>query len=144
LDWLSLSGEIAPGKSHDQTPKNPIMRYLFSLSLILLFSHQSDFEARINLSGTWSYQLDREDIGESERWFAREFDRGLALPGSLASNGIGDDISLNTPWTGGIRNKNWPEQPAYAPFHDPDNVRFPFWLQPVRKYYGAAWFQKNW
>jgi hypothetical protein len=143
LDWLSLSGEIAPGKSHDQTPKNPIMRYLFSLSLILLFSHQSDFEARINLSGTWSYQLDREDIGESERWFAREFDRGLALPGSLASNGIGDDISLNTPWTGGIRNKNWPEQPAYAPFHDPDNVRFPFWLQPVRKYYGAAWFQKK-
>ena len=33
--------------------------------------------------------------------------------------------------------------PAYAPFHDPDNIRFPYWLQPVKKYTGAAWYRRT-
>jgi hypothetical protein len=33
-------------------------------------------------------------------------------------------------------------RPYYAPFHDPENVRIPFWLQPEKKYTGAAWYRR--
>ena len=114
-----------------------------SACAILFISCQSDYESSIDLSGKWSLKMDPEDIGESKNWFNSEFVDELLLPGSLSSNGKGDDITLNTQWTGGIQNKDWPEDPAYAPYHDPENVRFPFWLQPDKKYYGVAWYQKR-
>ncbi len=119
------------------------MRYLFYLSLILTFSSQINAQASIDISGLWSYRLDHDDLGESERWFDSELGEKLTLPGSLATNGRGDDITMETLWTGGVQNKEWPKDSAYAPYHDPENVRFPFWLQPDKRYYGAAWYQKK-
>ena len=97
----------------------------------------------IDLSGEWKFRMDPADRGESERWFEAEPDEIVILPGSMAENGKGYDIDLETRWTGGIMNPQWYQDPAYAPYHDPDNVRFPFWLQPVKKYTGAAWYLKR-
>lgn len=65
------------------------------------------------------------------------------LPGSLTTNGIGDDITLTTPWTGQIVDSSFYKNPEYARFRQPDNMKVPFWLQPVKYYKGAAWYQKE-
>jgi hypothetical protein len=67
----------------------------------------------------------------------------VTLPGSMAENGKGDAISYDTKWTGSINNPEWYKHPDYAPFTSSENIRFPFWLQPVKHYAGAAWYQKK-
>ncbi len=95
----------------------------------------------ISLAGQWRFQLDRADVGINERWFARELPERIHLPGSLPEQGIGDDISTNTPWTGGIVDKSWFTAPEYAKYRKPGNVKVPYWLQPEKYYKGAAWYQ---
>ncbi len=97
----------------------------------------------IDLSGEWRFQIDRTDSGENQQWFVNDLEGSIQLPGSMASNDLGDEITLETQWVGGMRNPNWPTDPNYAPYHDPENVRLPYWLQPVKKYMGAAWYQKE-
>ncbi len=96
---------------------------------------------RIDLAGTWSFQLDPGDQGVSERWFAKPLAESAELPGSLQSQGFGETPRLDTQWTGTIR----PEviqMPRYAPYRDPANFKMPFWLQPRRCYVGPAWYQR--
>ena len=98
---------------------------------------------QIDLSGVWQFKIDSLDQGVKEQWFTQRFTETVNLPGSMVENGKGDDISLQTEWTGGIRNEAWYKDPNYAPYHDPNNIRFPYWLQPLKKYTGAAWYQKE-
>jgi beta-galactosidase/beta-glucuronidase len=35
------------------------------------------------------------------------------------------------------------ENPEYAKYREPGNIKVPFWLQPVKYYEGAAWYQKE-
>ncbi|MGD8781365.1 MAG: glycoside hydrolase family 2 TIM barrel-domain containing protein [Ignavibacteria bacterium] len=100
-------------------------------------------EKSVSLSGEWNFQIDSLDVGESEHWFSKELSDNVKLPGSMAANGKGNDITLQTEWTGGIRDAKWYKRPSFAKFENPDSIRFPFWLQPVKKYTGAAWYQKE-
>ena len=47
---------------------------------------------KINLSGTWSFALDPDDIGCAEGWYNRDaaFDRTVQVPGAWQAQGIGD------------------------------------------------------
>ncbi|MFW6370314.1 MAG: sugar-binding domain-containing protein [Bacteroidota bacterium] len=120
-------------------------KYIFLVisSLFFLYSCNSEKEAAIDLSGEWQFRIDPADVGEKENWFELNFDENIILPGSMVENGKGYDITLETKWTGGIQNPEWYKDPNYAPYHDPDNIRFPFWLQPEKKYTGAAWYRKE-
>lgn len=100
-------------------------------------------QQKIDLSGTWKFAMDPEDKGISESWFNRDLADTLILPGSLTSNGKGDDITLKTPWTGQIVDSSFYKKPEYAKFREPGNIKIPFWLQPVKYYKGAAWYQKE-
>ena len=51
----------------------------------------------IDLSGQWQFGIDSLDQEISKEWYARE--PGIKLPGSMAENGKGYDITLNTLWT---------------------------------------------
>jgi len=95
------------------------------------------------LAGTWRFQLDRADVGISEKWFERALPEKFTLPGSLPAAGIGDAPSLDTKWTGGVQAPKWFEEARYAPYAKADNFKFPFWLQPEKYYAGAAWFQRD-
>ncbi|NQU55334.1 MAG: beta-galactosidase [Bacteroidetes bacterium] len=118
--------------------------HLFLLVLALfIFSCSQQKTTSIDLSGEWQFQMDPEDIGVSEKWFATDLQETIQLPGSMVENGKGFDITLATEWTGGVRNPDWHTHPSYAPYHDPNNIRFPYWLQPDKKYTGAAWYQKK-
>ena len=67
----------------------------------------------------------------------------IHLPGSLPAQGIGDDITTNTPWVGGVKQSPWFTAPEYAKYRQPGNVKVPFWLQPEKYYKGVAWYQRD-
>jgi beta-galactosidase/beta-glucuronidase len=97
----------------------------------------------VSLAGQWRFRLDRADAGVEERWFERALPDKVRLPGSLTEQGIGDDISTNTPWIGSIVDKSWFTAPEYAKYRQPGNVKVPFWLQPEKYYAGVAWYQRD-
>lgn len=115
---------------------------LVSLLCLILSCKQHKTE-KIDLSGEWQFQMDPEDRGIDERWFEKNLSETIVLPGSMAENHKGNDITLQTKWTGGIKNPDWYNDPNYTPYIDSTNVRFPFWLQPEKEYVGAAWYRKE-
>ncbi len=120
------------------------MKYLDLLLVSLLASASSALAATpVSLAGQWRFQLDRADAGMSERWFDRQLAAKINLPGTLAGQGLGDDITTNTVWTGGIVDKSWFTAPEMAKYREPGNVKVPFWLQPAKYYAGAAWYQRD-
>jgi hypothetical protein len=119
------------------------IRFWGFLLLLTILSCSNQNEKNINLSGTWQFATDPSDKGISEQWFNKSLSDKLILPGSLTSNGKGDDISLSTPWTGNIVDSSFFKSPEYAKYREPGNIKIPFWLQPLKYYKGAAWYQKE-
>ena len=98
---------------------------------------------KVSLAGRWQFQLDRSDVGVNEQWFARALTEAVQLPGTLGAQGIGDPVTVETKWIGGIVDKSWFDSPDYARYRQPGNVKVPFWLQPEKYYAGAAWYQRE-
>lgn len=125
-----------------------INRLFLILGAITLLSCQAKAQnelgaaQQIDLSGTWGFRVDSLDIGISRQWFKQSLTDQLTLPGSMTTNGKGDDISINTPWTGSIVDSSWFYKPEYEPYRKQGNIKLPFWLQPAKYYKGAAWYQK--
>jgi hypothetical protein len=127
-----------------------ILLLLFNFMLCwILSSCQSQFKDkridknRINLAGEWAFQVDSLDVGVQESWYRKVLKEEIQLPGSMTTNGKGDNISLETPWTGSIWDSSYFHKAEYAKYRKPDNIKVPFWLQPVKYYKGAAWYQKE-
>lgn len=97
----------------------------------------------ISLAGGWRFALDRADAGVHERWFERALPDRIKLPGSLPGQGIGDPVTVDTKWIGGIVDRSWFTEPQYAKYREPGNVKVPFWLTPEKYYAGAAWYQRE-
>lgn len=98
---------------------------------------------KIDLAGEWAFATDPKDEGVQGRWFAKSLADKIRLPGSMTTNGKGDDITLQTPWTGSIIDSSYFFKPEYARYRQPGNIKVPFWLQPVKYYKGPAWYQKS-
>lgn len=96
-----------------------------------------------SLAGPWRLELDREDVGVSERWFERRLPAQVELPGSLPAQGIGDRVTVQTAWTGGIVDRSFYTAPEYAKYREPGNIKVPFWLQPERYFVAPAWYQRD-
>ncbi len=121
----------------------PTQIILVSIVIFTLFSCSKNPIESIDLSGEWQFQTDPQNIGEEERWFEKDLPETIQLPGSMAENGKGNNITLATKWTGSILQPDWFHDPNYAPYEDSLNIKFPFWLQPEKKYTGAAWYNKK-
>ncbi len=105
---------------------------------------QSNMNNReINLAGTWKFRVDSLDLGLQETWFNQQLQDTVHLPGSMNANGKGNDISLQTNWTGQIVDSSYFTAPKYARYREPGNIKIPFWLQPLKHYVGVAWYQKT-
>ena len=122
---------------------------LFSLQVIFFIMFVGAQHATINnnykidLAGNWFFNVDSLDAGVTERWFAKKLTGHISLPGSMTTNNKGNDITLNTPWTGQIVDSSYFFKPEYAQYRQPGKIKVPFWLQPVKYYKGAAWYQKT-
>jgi hypothetical protein len=99
--------------------------------------------ATISLSGEWRFELDRHNAGSRQRWFERTLSGKVVLPGTLSAQGIGDEVTVETEWTGGIVDRSWYDSPQYENYRRPGSVKVPFWLQPDKYYAGAAWYQRD-
>ncbi|MHB8955046.1 MAG: discoidin domain-containing protein [Pirellulaceae bacterium] len=105
-------------------------------------SHVAADDQMLDLSGHWSFQMDPEDCGITDRWFERALDHTLLLPGSMQAQGFGASPTLDTKWTGSIRPEVL-QMPRYAPYREAGNFKMPFWLQPKHYYVGPAWYQRS-
>ena len=120
---------------------------LFRITLVLVFMMysacgQSSFN-QIDLSGTWNFRIDSLNEGIDNQWFNQTFSETVTLPGSMAENGKGNEITVNSEWTGSIIDRSWFTEEKYARYRKEDNIKIPFWLQPVKHYIGAAWYLKE-
>ena len=119
---------------------------VISPAILLLASHLAAAQqsrSTIDLSGKWRFSTDTSDVGIADRWFAKDLPEAVSLPGSMAQNGKGDDVSVDTKWTGGIVDRSWYTDKKYEKYRQAGNVKVPFWLNPVKVYVGAAWYQKE-
>jgi beta-galactosidase/beta-glucuronidase len=98
---------------------------------------------KIDLAGEWKFQIDSLDEGLEQKWFIKNLEDRIKLPGSMTTNGKGNDVSFNTNWTGSIFDSSWFFKSEYSQYRKEDNIKVPFWLQPVKYYKGAAWYQKT-
>ena len=122
------------------------VRPLAFASLVLVTAAGSAFASDdvLPLAGSWRFELDRADEGLVGGWGeGRTLSGEIELPGALQAQGQGDDVSLDTPWTGQIVDRSFFTSPAYAPYREPGHVKVPFWLQPDKHYVGAAWYQRD-
>ncbi|WP_373516328.1 sugar-binding domain-containing protein [Pricia sp.] len=117
---------------------------LLSIPFLLFLSCGKEKTKTIDLSGTWHFQIDSLDRGVSEKWFDKDLSDTISLPGSMAENGKGDDISVNTKWTGSMWNDSaWYKSPKWEKYRQPGNIKVSFWLSPNKVYTGPAWYQKK-
>jgi hypothetical protein len=125
--------------------KYPVHSLLFYFTVLVLFGSCTSEKAEqsIDLSGQWSFQTDSLDKGIEQNWYSKKLNDVIQLPGSMLTNGKGNDVTAATKWTGGIWNNDWYTKPEYAKYREPGNIKISFWLQPLKYYTGAAWYQKE-
>ncbi len=100
-------------------------------------------EEKIPLSGEWNFAIDSLDRGIEEEWYNRILPEKVTLPGSMAENDKGYEVTLSTDWTGDIVDRSYFTDEKYAKYRQPGNIKIPFWLKPVKYYKGVAWYQKE-
>jgi hypothetical protein len=121
------------------------MKKLLFLLLVVSGCTSQNPEVRnsLSLTGEWKFKIDSLDQGINEKWYNMLFGESVKLPGSMAENGKGDDVSLKTNWTGDIIDRSYFTEKKYERYRQPGNIKIPFWLKPVKYYKGAAWYQKE-
>ncbi len=98
---------------------------------------------KIDLSGTWRFAIDRMGVGQEQAWFNKVLTDDIVLPGSMAENLKGDDVTLTTKWEGSIYDSSFFFNPRLAKYRTADNLKIPFFLTPAKHYIGWAWYQKD-
>ena len=97
----------------------------------------------LSLAGEWKFRVDSLDQGIDQQWYNKTFEERVELPGSMAENGKGNEVKVNTDWTGDIIDRSYFTDKKYEKYRQPGNIKIPFWLKPVKYYKGAAWYQRD-
>lgn len=90
-------------------------------------------QGSINLAGEWDFT-----VGDSP-----EYTETVTLPGSMLTNGKGDDVTVNTRWVGSLYDSSYYFNPYMAKYRVEGNMKFPFFLTPGKHYVGTAWYRKT-
>ncbi|MBE3087424.1 MAG: beta-galactosidase [Bacteroidetes bacterium] len=106
-------------------------------------SQKVEVRNNFSLAGEWKFRIDSLDQGIENKWYEEAADETVNLPGSMAENGKGDEVTLKTPWIGDIVDKSYFTDKKYERYRQPGNIKIPFWLKPVKYYKGVAWYQKE-
>jgi len=110
--------------------------HILVLSAIVFIA---DAQEKINLSGTWSFAIDRTAQGVKPR----KYKDTIQLPGSMLTNGKGDDVTIETQWVSSLYDSSYFFNPKMAPYRIPGQMKFPFFLTPEKHYVGNAWYRKS-
>jgi len=109
------------------------MKRLLYLSLTLAAAMTLHAQGVISLAGAWDFAM-----GDSTR-----YDDYVMLPGSMLTNGKGNDVDVNTQWTGSLYDSSYYFNPYMEPYRQKGNMKFPFFLTPEKHYVGNAWYRKS-
>ena len=111
--------------------KDDMRRLILSLMLMMgLCGLQA--QQIISLEGSWDFA-----VGDSAH-----YDDYVMLPGSMLTNGKGNDVDVNTPWTGSLYDSSFYFNPYMEPYRQKGRMKFPFFLTPEKHYVGTAWYRK--
>lgn len=88
----------------------------------------------IDLSGVWSIAHSAEDAATATE---------INLPGSMLTNGIGNNVTTDTKWTGSLYDKSYYFDPRYEKYRQKGNIKFPFFLTPAKEYVGHAEYSRK-
>lgn len=121
------------------------MKPLLLLLLVVAGCTKQNIEPKnkLSLAGEWKFKIDSLDQGIENKWFNDLAYDSVRLPGSMAENGKGNEVTLKTDWTGEIVDKSYFTAKKYERYRRPGNIKIPFWLKPVKFYKGVAWYQKE-
>jgi hypothetical protein len=97
----------------------------------------------INLNGKWGFEMDRNDVGNSEKWFNKSAGDNINLPGSMPEKLKGDDVTAKTVWTGSLYDSSYYYNPYMEKYRVEGNIKLPFFLTPDKHYVGVAWYQRE-
>ncbi|RME95041.1 MAG: hypothetical protein D6766_04285, partial [Verrucomicrobia bacterium] len=78
---------------------------------------------KLDLAGEWQFAMDPGDQGIDQGWFRRDLEGRIELPASMAERGLGEDIRVDTPWTGSIVDRSFFTDPRYAPYRQPGRIK---------------------
>lgn len=95
--------------------------------VILCLSLSAAAQRSVDLSGIWTMQDGKK----------------VQLPGSMLTNGLGDEVTIDTKWTGSLYDSSYYFNPYMAKFREPGKMKFPFFLTPSRHYVGEAWYERT-
>ena len=115
---------------------------IFILFLVLSNSLYAS-KLLLDLSGKWRFKTDISNVGEREKWYRTRLNDSINLPGSMVENLKGEDITLQTKFTGSIYDSSWFFNPHLAKYRTPENLKMPFWLTQLKRYEGVAWYQRD-
>lgn len=121
------------------------MKKLLILLLLVAACKSNKTEIRQNLSlaGEWKFRIDSLDQGIEKQWYNEPASETVKLPGSMAENGKGNEVTVKTDWTGEIVDRSYFTEKKYEKYRQPGNIKIPFWLKPVKYYKGVAWYQRE-
>lgn len=78
----------------------------------------------IDLSGKWSFSIDRQDNGEKEKWFSHTLNDCINLPGSMPEKLKGDEVTAKTQWTGSLYDSSYYYNPYMEKYRKEGNIKF--------------------
>lgn len=130
---------LALCKKRNHNTMKKITLLLLSLLTLVNLSAQKN----IDLSGTWQFEIDRNDIGIKDRWFTKQLSERIELPGSMPEKLKGDKVNAQTQWTGSLYDSSFYFNPYMEKYRIEENFKVPFFLTPDRHYIGVAWYQKE-
>ena len=109
------------------------MKRLALLTLAALAATGAGARDYISLEGTWQFGYGPEAV----------YDDTIVLPGSMLTNGKGNDVDTDTKWTGSLYDQSYYYADRYAPYREPGNIKFPFFLTPDKEYVGKAYYRRS-
>jgi hypothetical protein len=121
---------------------------MYRLLIIILIvagctSRNIETRSSLSLAGEWRFRIDSLDKGIENKWYDTLATDSVKLPGSMAENGKGNEVTLKTDWTGEIVDRSYFTDKKYEKYRKQGNIKIPFWLKPVKYYKGIAWYQKT-
>ena len=121
------------------------LRFLWAIALCVCVS-ESSIAQKIDLSGVWQFQIDRENRGVAEKWYEKgvPFNEQMALPASMPQQLKGDDISVDTKWVGSLYDSSYFYNPYMKKYRNPGkDMKLQFFLTPDKHYVGKAWYKRT-
>ena len=94
-----------------------------------------------SLAGDWQVQIN--PVANPATWSPAESVQTVRLPGSIQAQGLGDGISTETKWIGGVADKAWITSPRYEKYRQKDDPKIPFWFQPDKHFVGTVAYRRS-